>query len=296
MPYKLLRGKYGLFYRSPRNIGSRPSGDSIWFDPDEPEQLPSLGGRQIRYGTGGYTTVRLEGIDALELGFRGPNHQKMAESIAARDRLLHLVGFEDVTYERASGDIGIVVRAAYPREIDGYILVHSVDPNGHPVAFAFVGNPVHSDDSGIGWLHPELMEESLNAQLIAGGFVYPSYYSSLPTDLRNKLTELVNTARNSGSGIWSVDLSSAGAQVKSADDLQNYAIWPKLYRRLIVFFSEGHEDVADFDSWIREDRKRDDQLWVISRGELGNMHDILAVRDKTIRLTVKPEDIVMVPR
>src|SRR5512137_632886 len=99
MAYRLVKGKYSLFYRSPRVVGSRPSGDSIWFEPDDPEQLLRLGGRQVRYGKGGYTMLRLEGIDALELGHAGSNHQKMPEGVAARDRLLHLVGFKDVTFE-----------------------------------------------------------------------------------------------------------------------------------------------------------------------------------------------------
>lgn len=297
MPYTLVKGRYSLFYRNPRNVGSRPSGDSIWFEPDDPEQLLRLGGRQVRYGKGGHTMLRLEGIDALELGYAGSNHQKLPESVAARDRLLHLVGFEDVTFERAlSGDIERVVRGAYPREIDGHILANGIDPDGRAVAFAFVGNPPSSDGSDTGWLSPELMAESLNAQLLAGGYVYPVYYAGLPVDIRSKLTDLVNGARNRGSGIWNVDVSSSGAQVKSLGDLENYAIWPKLYRRLVAFFGEGHTDIGELDSWIREDSKRDDQLWIISRGELGNMHDILTLADKTIRLKVRPEDVVVVPR
>ena len=297
MSYKLVKGKYSLFYKSPRNVGSRPSGDSIWFEPEDPDQLSKLGGRRVRYGRGGYTTLRLEGIDALELSYAGSNHQKLPESVAARDRLLHIVGFEDVTFEHAqAGEIERVVRGGYPREIDGYILTNGVDPEGRPIGFAFLGFPPHSDGTDTGWLGPDLMAESLNAQLLAGGHVYPCYYTGLPTDLRNKLTDLVNGARNCGSGIWSVDLTSSGARVNNAGDLQHYAIWPKLYRRLMAFFSEGHTDISDFDSWIRQDPKRDDQLWIISHGELGNLHDICAVADKTIRLKVRPEAIVIVPR
>jgi len=297
MPYRLIRGKYSLFYRSPRTVGSQPRGDSIWFEPDNPEQLSSLGGRQVRYGKGGYTMLRLEAIDALELGFQGSNHQKLPESVAARDRLLHLIGFESVKYEPAlSSDIDTVVREAYPREIDGYTLAQSVDPDRRLVSFAFVGNPPFSDGSDVGWLTPELMVESLNAQLIASGHVYPCYYTGLPTDLRNKLTDLVNGARNCGSGIWSVDVTSSGAQVRNVMDLGHHAMWPKLYRRLIAFFSEGHTDISSFDSWIRQDPKRDDQLWIISHGELGNMHDVLTLVDKTIRLRVRPEDMVILPR
>jgi hypothetical protein len=297
MPYRLVKGKYSLFYRSQRNVGSRPSGDSIWFEPDNREQLSRLGGRQVRYSKGGYTMLRLEGIDALELGFQGLNHQKIPESLAARDRLLHLLGFEKVIYEPAlSSDIDTVVLESNPREIGGYILARTVDPDRRPVAFAFVGNPPYSDGSDIGWLSLDLMVESLNAQLIAGGHVYPSYYTGLPTDLRNKLTDLVIGARNCVSGLWSVDVSSSGAQVKNAGDLEHYAMWPKLYRRLMAFFSEGHTDIGDFDSWIRQDPKRDDQLWIISHGELGNLHDICTLADKTIRLKVRPEDIVIVPR
>ncbi len=32
MPYKLIEGEVRLFYRSTRLVGSRPDGDSAWFD------------------------------------------------------------------------------------------------------------------------------------------------------------------------------------------------------------------------------------------------------------------------
>lgn len=297
MPYLLVRGKYSLFYRSPRNIGSRPGGDSVWFEPDDLEQLARLGGRRVRYGKAGHTVLRLEGIDALELGYAGSNHQKMPESVAARDRLLHLIGFDNVTYEHAHlGDIDRVVRGADPREIDGYILASSVDPVGRAVAFAFVGTPPYSDGSDTGWLSPELMTESLNAQLLMGGYVYPSYYAGLPTDIRNKMTDLVNGARNCGSGLWGADVSTSGARVSGAADLGRHAMWPKLYRRLVAFFAEGNTELTGFDSWIRRDPGRDDQAWIINHSQLGNLHDVIEVSDQTIRLKVRPENLVLIPR
>ncbi len=297
MPYIVVKGKYSLFYRSPRIVGSRPRGDSIWFEPQDPDQLLKVGGRRVRYGKGGYTTLRLEGIDALELAYAGSHHQKMEEAVAARGRLLHVIGFEDIRFAQARpGEIESVVRGGYPREIDGYILTNGVDPEGHPIAFAFLGVPPHSDGSDTGWLSLDLMAESLNAQLLAGGYVYPVYYTGLPTDLRNKLTDLVNGARNCASGIWNVDLSSSGAQVRSPGDLDKYALWPKLYRRLVAFFAQGNTDISHFDSWMRRDARRDDQLWIVSRGEPGYLHGVCDLRDKSIRLKFRPEDLVILPR
>jgi hypothetical protein len=48
--------------------------------------------------------------------------------------------------------------------------------------------------------------------------------------------------------------------------------------------------------WLRADSDRDDNLWIISRGEFANMHDIFDVRGNTISMLYWPEDLIIVPR
>ena len=295
MPYRLVKGHFHLFYRSRRHVGSRPDGDSMWFKPSNQHHLIRLGDRRIDYNGGGFAQLRFEGIDALELHYKGSNHQMTAECVAARDQLLQLVGFTSVTYA-PSDEIDTAVRTASPHPIEGYILSRNVDPFGRPVAFVFSGATSETDRTDDIWLTPERMTSSLNAQLMAGGHAYPAYYSGLPADLRDQLTNLASDARNNGSGIWQVDVSLSGAQVGRASDLEQLAMWPKLYRRLFAYFADGNAGIGGFGTWLREDTSRDDKLWIISRGELGNMHDIFTVTDKEIRMIVSPEDIVIVPR
>ena len=73
--------------------------------------------------------------------------------------------------------------------------------------------------------------------------------------------------------------------------------WPKLYRRLFAFFKEGNTSLGAFDAWLRADsNQRDDQVWIISEGHLGNLHDVIDVSGNQIRMVCWPEDIVIVPR
>lgn len=294
MPYRLIKGHFHLFYRSQRHVGSRPDGDSMWFKPTDQNHLINLGNRQVRYNGGGFTQLRFEGIDALELHYKGSNHQKVPECVTARDRLLRLVGFTSVTYA-PSDEIDTAVRTASPHPIEGYILSRNADPYGRPVVFVFFGETSETDGADV-WLTPEWMTSSLNAQLVMEGHAYPTYYTGLPTDIRNKLTELENNARNTGLGIWQVDISLLGARVRDASDLEQLAMWPKLYRRLFTYFAEDNIGIGDFEAWLRDNAKKDDELWIISRGELGNMHDIFTTTDDKIQMKVRPNDIVIVPR
>lgn len=294
MGYSLIKGQFHLFYRSERHVGARPDGDSIWFKPNDRQQLRNLGGRSVDYNGGGFAQLRFEGIDALELHYKGSNHQKVPECAEARDRVLRLVGFTTVTYA-PTDNIDTSVRTASPHPIAGYILSRNVDPYGRPVAFAFVGSTSQADGSEV-WLTDSWMSRSLNARLVSAGHAYPAYYTGLPTDLRNRLTRLTTNARNARKGIWRVDSSLSGANIRNASALERFALWPKLYRRLFAYFSEGNSRISGFETWLRADSERDDALWIISRGELGNMHDIFSVTGNRIQMHYGPHDIVITPR
>jgi len=48
--------------------------------------------------------------------------------------------------------------------------------------------------------------------------------------------------------------------------------------------------------WLRADPERDDQLWILSKGELANMHDVIRISGDRLSLRYWPEDLVIVPR
>jgi endonuclease YncB( thermonuclease family) len=297
MSYKLIKGYFHLFYQSEyRFVGARPDGDSMWFKPNNPGHLTNLGGRDVDFNGGGFAQLRFEGIDALELHYKG-SHQKVPECVSARDRLLQLAGFKDVTYAPSSvSDIDTSVRTiASPHPRKGYILSRNVDPYGRPVAFTFVGDTAGSDGSEI-YLVPSMMARSLNAKLVGDGSAYPAYYTGLPYNLRDRLTSIAKKAMRREKGIWKVDVSLSGTQIADESVLKKVAQWPKLFRRLVSYFHDGNVGVNEFETWLREDTDRDDNLWIISRGEFGNMHDIVEVTGNAIKMVFSPEDIVISPR
>lgn len=294
MPYKLVKGHFCLYYRSTRHVGARPDGDSLWFKPDNPEHLHDIDGRSVDYNKGGFAQLRFEGIDALELHYRGSNHQIAPQCSDARDRLLNLAGFSNVTYA-PSKKIDTSIRTATPYTMTGYILTRNADPYGRPVSFVFPDDTNEGDGSDV-WLSPGWVESSFNAKLAKEGQAYPAFYTGLPTDVRNYLGSLTKRARQRHRGIWEVDASRSENLVAAPGDLGQIAIWPKLYRRLFAYFKDGNTTIAGFDNWIRENRGKDDSLWILSRAEFGNLHDIYEIDGDKIKMQVTAEDMVILPR
>ena len=296
MSYRLIKGEFHLFYRSLRHVGSRPDGDSVWFKPNNTAHLNNLKGRSVDLNGGGFVQLRFEGIDALELHYEGSNHQVETETVAARDRLLALIGFYNVTYApSASGNIDTSVRTVTPHPQTGYILTRNVDPFGRPVAFAFSGQTQLQNGSLV-FLLTQLLNQSLNARLMDEGHVYPGFYTGLPTDLRNRLTALANNARNQKRGLWPVDATNRNPLITNSTALESIALWPKLYRRLFKYFRSQGQGLANFDAWLRADPDNDDALWILSQGHLGNIHDIVTVTGDRITMKFDPEDLIIVPR
>jgi hypothetical protein len=144
---------------------------------------------------------------------------------------------------------------------------------------------------------PEQIEASLNAFMLREGQAYAGFYSTLPASLREPLREHVQAARRRGLGVYAHDALTLtrGARIPDLAALQQLALWPKLFRRLAAFFADGGADLSALDAWLRQDPvNRDDRLLMPDR-EIGNMHDMLALRNGELRLRVLPEDVVIVP-
>ncbi len=289
MTYRLVTGEFHLFYKSKRKVGSQPDGDSIWFKPNNLKLLQNIDGRSAKQNAGGFIQLRFESIDSLELHFEA-SHQDLDLGKAARDFTLDEVGFQTVEY---SGSTGIHVGSATPHPIDGYILTRAIDPYGRPVSFVYTGKPAGNLGSNP-FLDVKLLSKSVNAQLAASGNAYPAYYTGLPTDLRNHISSLADDAKKHKRGIWKSD-SSKSAAAPSLAALEKLAIWPKLFRRLTSYFKDGNTGLAKFETWLRAKKDRDDEIWILSKGELGNLHDVIKITGNKIGMLYEAKDLIVKP-
>lgn len=293
MAYRLVKGEFHLFYEKEKRVGSQPDGDSVWFRPNKAKYLRRLGDpeRNAQYNKGGFCQLRFEAIDALELHYKGA-HQEFSAASGARGFTLKQLGFQQVEY---SGGAGLSVKLAAPHPRPGYILTKSIDPYGRPVSFVFAG-ATNRADGGEVFLSAAWTAESVNAKLAKSGNAYPAFYTGLPTDLRNRVLGLANSARKAKSGLWPKDDTIKGATIANLTGLELLTIWPKLFRRLVSYFKDGNHGLANLDNWLRADPERDDQLWIISQAELANMHDVLRVSGNKLSMKYRPDDLIIVPR
>jgi endonuclease YncB( thermonuclease family) len=268
----------------------------MWFKPAVPKHLEDIGGRDAEFNAGGFAQLRFEGIDALELHYGPTYHQAEAPALAARDFLLSKADFDDVEFT----DSGLTVRSSSPESINGHILTRGIDPYGRPVAFVYTGQPPAASGSEA-WLDVPRLNRSINAKLMAEGHAYPAYYTErnghggLPWDLRERLTKLAQAAQ--GKGLWPADVSMQPTSIPGLPQLEKLAIWPKLFRRLVGYFKGTGGGLGGFDAWLRADPdERDDEVWIIPRGELGRFHNVVKVEGGKIRMLYRPEELVIVPR
>ena len=298
MPYKLIKGNFHIFYPENPLNGPEPDGDTIKFAPDDKhlvELLPRASSSP-KFNLAGITSIRFEGIDALETHFSVEGdtfHQKYDLAVQARDTLLAKTGFGHVEY---FPDKPYKVKSVEHHPIRGYILSNGLDPYGRVIAFAFTGDTPETDGSSI-YATTDLIDQSLNAYMLQQGQAYGEFYITLPAELRMHLESIVADARNNGIGVWNDDVANTteSAFIPGLSELQELVLWPKLFRRLVSYFQGGFTALSKFDEWLRVDPvDRDDRL-ILPTMELGNMHDLMHIEGDTISLNYLPEDVVIVP-
>ncbi|MGB0127686.1 MAG: lamin tail domain-containing protein, partial [Rhodocyclaceae bacterium] len=126
--------------------------------------------------------------------------------------------------------------------------------------------------------------------------VYPSFYDTLPTDLREALAAIAVEARAAGRGLWprGEGTEARPAVIRNAADAQGAVLFPKLFRRLSTYFAGGANGLAGFLAWLREvPGERDDQL-VFPPMEFGNLHDIVAIQGDHIWLKRDSDSFVII--
>ncbi|WP_395292281.1 thermonuclease family protein [Kitasatospora hibisci] len=295
MSYTLLRGTFVIRYPDLPRQGPEPDGDTIKFKPDAPalvEGLPRPSGAPPNINGRGIS-VRLEAIDALETHFN-ETHQEQAGADAGRDRLLELLGFTNVVF---FDDQPAKVQSADQDSVRGHVLSNGIDANGRLIGFVYEGEPTEPDGTPV-FLDEARVDLSANAVLLAEGHAYPAFYATLPAALRTHLADVSRSARAAKAGLWPRSKADPNgkATVPGLAALQQLVMWPKLFRRLVPFLATGAPDLGGFDAWLRQDPvHRDDPIFLLDRGEHGNLHDVIEAVGHDIQLTVWPEDFIISP-
>jgi len=284
MPLIAIAGTY-------RVVGASPDGDSVRFYPDSPTAFTDAG-LKVKVNAAGGAQLRLDAIDALETHYTPPGaphawHQPAGLGNGAAAALLDLLGFTDVQRDDRN-----IVTSATPAQTPGYILTKFADKYGRAVSLAYpgkrrgvTGKPVYVDVNEL--------KRSVNYQLLADGWVYPTYYAQLFVDLRNALTEATIDARNAGKGVWEQDATLAGFRVKSRAQLtDDLVILPKLFRRLAAYLAldePSKVSLAGFPAFLQASN---DLLFTVPAGQATRLDTLVERKGQRLRLTLPPEQIV----
>ena len=298
MSYTLIKGSFHVHYPASPLNGPEPDGDTLKFQPDNRELISALPkpNQPASFNRNGITSIRFEGIDALETHFDvggDEYHQNLELALVARDALLAQAGFGAVTFFAAHP---FKVETVQNHPVRGYILSNGLDTYGRTIALAFTGEHAAVDGTKL-FVTPQMLDESLNLFMLREGHAYAAFYLTLPPELRMHLREIAVDARSARRGLWlqATATTEQAARIDGLAELQRLVLWPKLFRRLAPYFQEGHIEFAALDAWLRQDpRNRDDRL-LLPTLELGNMHDLIVEDGDRVRLAYAPEDIVIVP-
>ncbi|RKS77557.1 hypothetical protein CLV35_1246 [Motilibacter peucedani] len=283
MPFFRIDGTVGV-------VGAAPDGDSVRFTPTRPDAWTAAG---LRVKANAHATVqlRLDAIDALETHYTPPGggvgqlHQPPALGDAAARSLLEQLGFTSVTRS------GQTVTSATPASVPATVLTSGADKYGRAVAFLFAAGaaPEGADGARV-FLHPDAVTASVNAALLGSGLAYPTFYSELYADLRAALTTLAAGARDAGRGVWPVDATTSGVQVRGLETLTESAVvLPKLFRRLVEYLGLGTADLSGFRAFLDSSP---DRVLVLDTGQVAALSSVVAVEGQTVRMLAAPDRLV----
>jgi endonuclease YncB( thermonuclease family) len=235
----------------------------------------------------GSTQLRFEGIDALELHFGPSTHQPRPLADESRDYLTGRCKLNPVPYQQPEG-----IRVDPPVARDatsGYILSRSLEANGRPVAFAFVGAPTAADGAAVR-LEVPLLRRSLNYRSLANGHAYPLFYDTLFADLRRALATAAENARKANKHLWASDRSTAGLTVNDQHDLEQHGvIFPKLFRRLTEFLTEPGSITGGFVDWLATKKE---QVLDLAENNFTHFDNLVELTNAQVRLKRQPEQSI----
>ncbi|WP_328307854.1 hypothetical protein [Actinomycetospora sp. NBC_00405] len=126
--------------------------------------------------------LRLDGIDAPEKAFQG---EAQPLALPARDQLVRLAGFTDVTYGPDD-----TVTGASPARVPAVAVAALVETNGRPVALLLSADPSPRMDGDTVPVTTDLLARSVNGSLARSGAAYITVYDSTPPTVRMTFTDL----------------------------------------------------------------------------------------------------------
>ena len=261
MPFILIKGNF-------RPGAGLPDGDSVRFKARDNKHWKKLEGRPVELGTGAETNgtvqLRLEGIDAIEKAATKPL------SVEAKENMFKLIGFDEVSSPEPSG----------------FILARMTDDKSRrPICFIFAGKAPQADGADV-HLDAALLRKSVNWKQMRDGFAYPLYYNTLFASLRREFDNALKQAKAAKRGYWPKDRTLKGVSISSKAELALIApVWPKLWRRLQEHF-RANSSLKGFKEALEKKNERIDIMDIM---EERGLQDIVAVKGKTVRLTVAPE-------
>jgi hypothetical protein len=257
----------------------RPTALGRFYDSRTTELLPD--GAEALAVSGELCVVRLEGLEALEVGFHG-RCQASTFAQGARTRLMQALG----PWRAEVGSSELQAR--------GYLLARNLDNQGRIIAFGFAGPAPASDGERI-FVTAEHVKASVNALLLQEGLVYASFYDSLPAELRTVLAQSSRSARGYNLGLWPHAVATTGRRARLGDlhSLNGVVLFPKLFRRLVEYFELGHDGLLGFATWLRSTAHRDDLL-ILPNQEIGHFHQLIEIEHGTLRMTRNTEDFVVI--
>jgi hypothetical protein len=280
MPFNLIKGTFHV-------VGYQPDGDSIRFQADRRENWALLSGPAL-VNAQWHVQLRIEAIDTLETHYKngGYHHQPIEFARPALDFLLAELGITQVKFNAA----GIQIISALDGT-RGYILARTTEENGRPVAFVFAGDAEEADGAKI-FLDADRMEDSVNYKLALAGLTYPTYYTGLFPDLRDRITSAVAQARQDGGiGIWPRDKTTTGFAVSSLESVTDHeVILPKLFRRIMDYMGHGGT-IEGFKEYLAA---HPDPVLVLPTGHFTNLDTLVEVMGQQVRLTIEPENLVFI--
>ncbi len=279
MPFTLIKGTFHV-------TGYSPDGDSVHFQADRPANWSVLGGPKVELNARGHAQLRIEAIDTLETHYQG-HHQPLRLANAALKFLLKELAIKSVKFDESGTKIVFAKDATR-----GYVLSRKAERNHRPVAFVFAGDTEEDDGAQI-FLRADRLESSLNYKSALAGMAYPTYYTGLFSDLRQKITSAVSRARHDGKGIWPKDKTTKGFSVSSLNSVTDReVILPKLFRRIVGFMGDGGS-IDGFKDFLAANP---DPLLELETGHFTNLDTFVEVTGNKVKLTVAPEGLVFVEK
>lgn len=275
MPFTLIKGTFHI-------DGYSPDGDSIRFEAADPTNWKKLAGPAVSLNARHHAQLRLEGIDTLETHYGG-HRQPLEFAQAATTFLLSQLGFVVADLDVHSAAVTSSVGA-----VQGFILSRAVEKNHRPVSFVFAADSQEADGASV-FFTPERLEQSVNLKSLDAGMAYPTYYTGLFPDLRERMTEVVRAARTIGKGLWPQDKTNDGFKVIDiASVIETNVIMPKLFRRIVDYIGNGGS-IAGFKEHLAANP---DPVLSLATGHFTNLDTFIEVTDDFVKLTAQPEDLV----